>query len=98
MLSEGGKWGREKFHNCTGVARPYGFAAIAGTMKPVNQGVLTMVKYILASALALVSTAASAGNGMTYPDVPEMGAGAGVAAVALLIGVVAIIRERSKRK
>jgi hypothetical protein len=31
-------------------------------------------------------------------DVPEMSAGAGVAAIALLVGVAAIIRERSKRK
>ncbi len=31
-------------------------------------------------------------------EVPEMSAGAGVAAIALLVGVAAIIRERSKRK
>ncbi len=56
-----------------------------------------MMKYILGGAMALVSTVAMAGNGH-IPDVPEMSAGAGVAAVALLIGVAAIIRERSKRK
>jgi hypothetical protein len=71
-----------------------GSAAIAGTMKPVNQGVMTMTKYILAGAMALMSTAALAGE----PKVPEMSAGAGVAAIALLVGVAAIIRERSKRK
>ncbi len=54
-----------------------------------------MTKYILAGALAFMSTAAMAGQAV---KVPEMGAGAGVAAVALLIGVAAIIRERSKRK
>jgi hypothetical protein len=31
-------------------------------------------------------------------EVPEMSAGAGVAAIALLVGVAAIIRERTKRK
>jgi len=31
-------------------------------------------------------------------EVPEMSAGAGVAAIALLAGVAAIIRERTKRK
>ncbi len=31
-------------------------------------------------------------------EVPEMSAGAGVAAIALLVGVAAIIRERNKRK
>ncbi len=31
-------------------------------------------------------------------QVPEMSAGAGVAAIALLVGVAAIIRERTKRK
>jgi hypothetical protein len=55
-----------------------------------------MTKYILAGALALMSTAAMAGQAKV--TVPEMSAGAGVAAVALLIGVAAIIRERSKRK
>ncbi len=56
-----------------------------------------MTKYILAGALAFMSTAAMAGRDQ-WVDVPEMSAGAGVAAVALLIGVAAIIRERSKRK
>ncbi len=73
-----------------------GSAAIAGTMKPVNQGVMRMTKYIIAGALTLMSTAALAGQ--AWDEVPEMSAGAGVAAVALLIGVAAIIRERSKRK
>ncbi|NOX82875.1 MAG: hypothetical protein GXP06_07795 [Alphaproteobacteria bacterium] len=56
-----------------------------------------MTKYILAGALTLMSTAAMASDKL-IPDVPEMSAGAGVAAVALLVGVAAIIRERSKRK
>jgi hypothetical protein len=56
-----------------------------------------MAKYTLAGAFALMSTAALAGK-PTDIIVPEMSAGAGVAAVALLIGVAAIIRERSKRK
>ena len=30
--------------------------------------------------------------------VPEMNVGAGVAAIALLVGVAAIIREKTKRK
>ncbi len=55
-----------------------------------------MTKYILAGALTLLSTAAMAS--IPTHEVPEMSAGAGVAAVALLIGVAAIIRERSKRK
>ncbi len=55
-----------------------------------------MTKFILAGAFALMSTAALAGE--PWVEVPEMSAGAGVAAVALLIGVGAIIRERSKRK
>jgi hypothetical protein len=54
-----------------------------------------MTKYYLAGALALISTSAMAGK---LADVPEMSAGAGVAAIALLVGVAAIIRERTKRK
>ncbi len=54
-----------------------------------------MRKFILTSALALFATPVLAGSNL---QVPEMSAGAGVAAVALLIGVAAIIRERSKRK
>jgi hypothetical protein len=57
---------------------------------------MTMTKYILAGALAFMSTAAMAS--LPIKEVPEMSTGAGVAAVALLIGVAAIIRERSKRK
>jgi len=49
---------------------------------------------VFAGALALLSSPALAG----VAKVPEMSAGAGVAAIALLIGVAAIIRERSKRK
>jgi hypothetical protein len=57
---------------------------------------MTMTKFVLAGAFALMSTAALAGE--PWVDVPEMSAGAGVAAIALLVGVAAIIRERSKRK
>ncbi|NOX82873.1 MAG: hypothetical protein GXP06_07785 [Alphaproteobacteria bacterium] len=56
-----------------------------------------MTKFILAGAFALMSTAALAGK-PTDIIVPEMSAGAGVAAIALLIGVAAVIRERTKRK
>ncbi len=55
-----------------------------------------MKKYLLAGAIAIMSSPAFA-NG-SYMDVPEMDAGAGLAAVAFLVGVAAIIRERSKRK
>jgi len=55
-----------------------------------------MTKYFLAGMLTFVSTAAFAGGDNHI--VPEMSAGAGVAAIALLVGVAAIVRERSKRK
>lgn len=54
-----------------------------------------MRTFILSGALALFALPALAGRPI---EVPEMSAGAGVAAVALLVGVAAIIRERSKRK
>jgi len=55
-----------------------------------------MKKIIFATALIAMTSSAFAGN---FPNgVPEMDAGAGVAAIALLIGVAAIIREKSKRK
>ena len=54
-----------------------------------------MKKFITAAAFAAMTTSAFAGNGTA---VPEMSAGAGVAAIALLAGVAAIIREKSKRK
>ncbi|MEO1250897.1 MAG: hypothetical protein AAFW81_00965 [Pseudomonadota bacterium] len=53
-----------------------------------------MNKLILAAPLSLVASPAFAGIFV----VPEMSAGAGVAAIALLAGAVAIIRERNKRK
>lgn len=46
---------------------------------------------------ALFSLAATSAMASSN-DVPEMSAGAGVAAIALLAGVAAIIRERTKRK
>jgi len=57
-----------------------------------------MTKYILAGVLALTSTSAFAGVPPMYEVVPEMSAGPAVAAIALLVGVAAIIREKSKRK
>jgi hypothetical protein len=53
------------------------------------------MKYLLFATLALAVTPAWA----TAPvSVPEMDVGAGVGAIALLIGIAAIIREKSKRK
>lgn len=47
-------------------------------------------------AVALISlTSAQAG---WIPSVPEFSAGAGVGAIALLAGVVAILRERSTKR
>ena len=54
-----------------------------------------MKKIIFAAAFVAMTSPALAG---IYPQVPEMSAGAGVAAIALLIGVAAIIREKTKRK
>ncbi|MHA7871884.1 MAG: hypothetical protein ACX939_06000 [Hyphococcus sp.] len=51
-----------------------------------------MKKYIYTAALIAMTTPALAGR-----PVPEMSAGAGVAAIALLIGAAAIIREKMKR-
>lgn len=54
-----------------------------------------MKKYIYTAALAMMASPALAG---APNSVPEMSAGAGVAAVALLVGAAAIIRERNKKK
>ncbi len=54
-----------------------------------------MKKMVFAAAFAAMTSPAFAGVGQS---VPEMELGAGVAAVALLVGVAAIIREKSKRK
>ncbi|WP_425409482.1 hypothetical protein [Hyphococcus sp.] len=53
-----------------------------------------MTKIILAALLSLTAAPALA-NGA---PVPEMDAGAGIAAIALLAGAAAIVRERAKRK
>lgn len=53
-----------------------------------------MKKFIIAGVLALAASPALAG---TLKRVPEMDAGAGVAAIALLVGVAAIIREKMKK-
>ncbi len=52
-----------------------------------------MKKYIYAAAMIATITPALAGRAA----VPEMSAGAGVAAIALLVGAAAIIRERMKK-
>lgn len=53
------------------------------------------MKKLLFTSLLLAATPAWA----TAPvSVPEMDIGAGVAAIALLVGVAAIIREKSKRR
>ena len=60
-----------------------------------------MKKLFLTMSVALVCSPALAGApGMPPPDmqVPEMDAGAAVAAIALLVGAAAIIRERRNRK
>jgi hypothetical protein len=57
---------------------------------------MTMTRiFIVASVAALMTTPAFAGLPV---QVPEMDAAAGVAAIALLAGAVALIRERSRRK
>lgn len=53
-----------------------------------------MKKFIYAAALAVMTTPVLASD----PQVPEMSAGAGVAAIALLAGAAAIIRDRMNRK
>ena len=50
---------------------------------------------IAASFIAAATGQAAAGTNMA---VPEMDVGAGVAAVALLVGAVAIMREKFTRK
>lgn len=53
-----------------------------------------MKKYLFAAAMIAMTTPAFAGASRA---VPEMSAGAGVAAIALLVGAAAIIRERMKK-
>lgn len=54
----------------------------------------TMTRAILTAVFSLAALPALA-NGA---PVPEMDAGAGIAAIALLAGAAAIIRERAKKK
>ena len=54
-----------------------------------------MKRILLIAAASLVASPAFAAVSV---QVPEMDAGAGVAAIALLAGAAAIIRERHKRK
>ncbi|MHA7871885.1 MAG: hypothetical protein ACX939_06005 [Hyphococcus sp.] len=53
-----------------------------------------MKKLVYAAVLAAMTSPVLASD----PQVPEMSAGAGVAAIALLVGAAAIIREKTKRK
>ncbi len=53
-----------------------------------------MKKVLLTAAVTLMASPAFAG---TAYKVPEMDAGAGVAAVALLVGIGAILREKMKK-
>ncbi len=57
-----------------------------------------MNKYFLAGAVALMSSPVLAGDNVLPPIVPEMSAGPAIAAIALLVGAAAVIRERNKRK
>ncbi len=57
-----------------------------------------MKQLLLTASIALLSAPAMAGTALTAPNVPEMSAGPAIAAVALLAGAAAIMRERSKRK
>ncbi|WP_165793622.1 hypothetical protein [Hyphococcus luteus] len=49
---------------------------------------------LLTAAVTLMATPAFAGSNYA---VPEMDAGAGVAAIALLVGIGAILREKMKK-
>lgn len=53
-----------------------------------------MNKLLLTAAVTLLATPAFAGRSYA---VPEMDAGAGVAAIALLVGIGAIVREKMKK-
>ncbi|MEO1243237.1 MAG: hypothetical protein AAFX54_15105 [Pseudomonadota bacterium] len=52
-----------------------------------------MKTFVYAAAMLAMTTPVLAGT----RSVPEMSAGAGVAAIALLVGAAAIIREKMKR-
>ncbi len=54
--------------------------------------------YMDCEVLSVTDVITSFVNSNPCHEVPEMSAGAGVAAIALLVGVAAIIRERTKRK
>ena len=56
------------------------------------------MKHILfTAAAALLASPAFAGTAPVPVQVPEMDAGAGVAAIALLIGIGALVREKMKK-
>jgi len=54
------------------------------------------MKYITIALVTMMTTPVFASD--PHVQVPEMDAGAGLAAIALLVGIAAIIREKSKRK
>jgi|GEM_PF-1711414 len=58
------------------------------------------MKILVTTSAVLVAlvTQAAAGAPAPAPNVPEMDAGAGIAAIALLVGAVAIMREKFTRK
>lgn len=51
---------------------------------------------LLTAMIALAATPAFA-SGLSFPTVPEIDALAGAAALAVVGGVVALVRDRSKR-
>ena len=51
----------------------------------------------MARIVALLSVLVSSPAFASAPTVPEMDAGAGVAAIALLVGVVAVMREKRRK-
>jgi len=56
-----------------------------------------MKKIVMTAVLAVIASPAFAAN-PTAPSVPEMDGGAAIGAIALLVGAMAIVRERSRRK
>ena len=55
------------------------------------------MKHLLLTAAVMLMTSPAFAAQPTV-DVPEMDVGAGFAAIALLVGAAALIRERSRRK
>ena len=55
-----------------------------------------MKKFVYAAAMIAMTSPVLAGSAQV-PNVPEMSASAGIAAIALLVGAAAIIREKMKK-